>query len=73
MKKAYLVTYYVQSRIIIDDEGKDDQDISEELHELANEKITDREVIDDYICEDNMDFEEDKEVPYGKGHNEVKN
>jgi len=65
MKKAYLVNYAVTTRIVIETEGLTEEDIDYELHERANERITDHEVIDDYICHCNMEYKEDEECPCG--------
>ena len=66
MKKAFLVNYAVTTRVVIDVEGKDEEDIDTELHDKAFDNISDPYAIDQYICNENMEYREDTEMPYNK-------
>jgi hypothetical protein len=63
MKKAYLVNYSITRRVELDTDGLNEDEIAEELHEIASEKIMHYGLLDNYVCADNMEFKEDKEYP----------
>ena len=66
MKKAFLATYYVTTRVIVDTEGKSELELDDAIHDKAYERITDPEQIANYICIDNMEHREDTELPAGE-------
>jgi hypothetical protein len=74
-KKAYLITYSITTRVVVDDEGipsgktekgkLSEDDIMWQAHTEALAKI--EQDPDGYIVLDNVtEFEEDTEMPYGQ-------
>ena len=66
MKKAYLVTFTMTTRIVVDSDKnpEEDDDLREKCAEKARENIIGNGV-EYYLCDENLDgIKEDTEMPY---------
>lgn len=65
MKKAYVITVGMETRIIADEDDFENKDaFDDHLAEKAIDKISKN--VWNYVCEDNIEnIKEDKEYPYG--------
>ena len=64
MKKAFIVDFSIQTRIVIDTKDYDEEKIASQLYSEAYEKLSDLNVLQEYINRDNMDYKDDTEMPY---------
>ena len=66
MKRAYLVEYSIITRVLVDVEDEELNDIEEELKVISAAEDNIRYSISDYLCSDNIaSIELDVQCPYG--------
>ena len=64
-KKAYLYTFHPTTRVVADPSGfKSEDDLYDYITAKAREQMLNNG-IEQYLCGDNGEYEEDTECPYG--------
>ena len=64
-KTAYLLTFHATTRIVVDSDKNpwEDDELFSKICEAARERMLNFG-IEEYLCGDNAELEEDTEVPY---------
>lgn len=64
-KTAYLFTFYPRTRVVADpNDFKNEDELYDYLSRKAREQMLENG-IEDYLCGDNGEYEEDEECPFG--------